>query len=69
MTQNHPISDRPSFFIHPCNTHEALLAVNESTSINAVEYLFLWLGVVGPFVGLYVPGQLVIKHNDQNIRT
>lgn len=57
--QHHPISDRPAFFLHPCNTHAALLAVRPNDSLTAEQYLMLWLGVVGSAVGLHIPSKLL----------
>ena len=57
--QHHPISDLPSFFIHPCNTHEALLAVDNGQKLSAEGYLILWIGVMGSSVGLHMPAKLM----------
>lgn len=46
----------PAFFIHPCNTATALSRVVEEGKVpNVIEYLMLWLGIVGGCVGLSVP--------------
>ncbi|KAL2438757.1 hypothetical protein ABEF95_013690 [Exophiala dermatitidis] len=56
---HHPVWDRPAFFIHPCDTHEALSVVRSNTSLNPETYLVLWIGLVGSAVGLHVPSRLV----------
>lgn len=48
------------FFVHPCNTPEALSHLNTGIPLNPEDYLFLWLGLMGSSVGLYVPSKLLI---------
>lgn len=58
MTE-HPISGLPAYFIHPCLTAEAMDSVQEHKCARDPEgYLMLWLGLVGPGVGLEVPVEL-----------
>jgi hypothetical protein len=52
--QNHPVTDLPAFFIHPCNTGEALDEICHPKPRSPEEYLLVWLGLVGPLVGLHV---------------
>ena len=59
--QNHPITDFPSFFIHPCNTAEAMGELLRGRVVGAFEYLLIWLGLVGSCVGLYVPKELALS--------
>ena len=59
--QNHPITDFPSFFIHPCNTAEAMRELLGGRDVKALEYLLIWLGLVGSCVGLFVPKELALK--------
>jgi ubiquitin-like-conjugating enzyme ATG10 len=47
----HPITDVPSFFIHPCRTKEAM----ENFDCPMAEYLMIWIGLIGGCVGLWVP--------------
>ncbi|KAL2402841.1 hypothetical protein ABEF93_005185 [Exophiala dermatitidis] len=56
---HHPVWDRPAFFIHPCNTHEALSVLRSDTPLTPETYLVLWIGLVGSAVGLHVPSRLV----------
>ncbi|OQU94748.1 Autophagocytosi associated protein, active-site domain-containing protein [Cladophialophora immunda] len=55
---HHPVSDRPAFFLHPCNTQGALSAL-KPMSLSPEEYLILWLGLIGSAVGLHVPSKLM----------
>lgn len=57
---NHPISDLPAFFVHPCNTAEALQAACQDRRCSEEAYIMIWLGLVGPSVNLYVPSQLLL---------
>ncbi|KAK8203039.1 hypothetical protein IWZ01DRAFT_119753 [Phyllosticta capitalensis] len=52
---NHPVTDMPVFFIHPCNTAAALEAAASTPDPSPWEYLQLWFGVVGACVGLDLP--------------
>ncbi len=51
MPQNHPVTDVPAFFIHPCTTKEAM----EQFKCSLKDYLGVWLGLVGGSVGLWLP--------------
>ncbi|EXJ78529.1 hypothetical protein A1O1_08930 [Capronia coronata CBS 617.96] len=55
---HHPVSDHPAFFVHPCNTHEALSALCTDKSLTPERYLILWLGLIGSSVGLHIPSKL-----------
>ncbi|KAL5345573.1 hypothetical protein ACLOAV_009326 [Pseudogymnoascus australis] len=48
---HHPITDLPCFFMHPCNTKEAM----EQFQAKLSDYLMIWLGIVGYYVGLQLP--------------
>ncbi|KAH6675575.1 hypothetical protein B0J14DRAFT_367257 [Halenospora varia] len=50
----HPITDIPAFFIHPCQTKEAI----ETFDCPIKDYLMVWLGLVGGCVGLWVPPEM-----------
>lgn len=58
--QNHPITDVPAFFVHPCNTAEAMQDIIGGRSISVEAYLQIWLGLVGGCVGLALPKGLAI---------
>jgi ubiquitin-like-conjugating enzyme ATG10 len=53
--QDHPISNSPVFFIHPCQTPEVMEATVGRRDINAPEYLLIWIGAMGKCVGLDIP--------------
>lgn len=52
---NHPIFDLPAFFIHPCQTPEALENAGGERPVLIQDYLQLWLGIIGNSVGLQAP--------------
>jgi len=52
---HHPITELPSFFVHPCATKEAMEAFDV---LEKGSYLMCWLGLVGPSVGLWLPVQM-----------
>ncbi|EXJ65246.1 hypothetical protein A1O7_01587 [Cladophialophora yegresii CBS 114405] len=56
---HHPVSDLPSFFLHPCNTQDALSVLEPSGTLTPEEYLSLWLGLIGSAVGLHIPSKLL----------
>lgn len=58
--QNHPITDVPAFFVHPCNTAVAMHVIIGGRSITVEAYLQIWLGLVGGCVGLALPKSLAI---------
>jgi len=47
----HPITGVPTFRVHPCGTPDAMRPLECSLK----DYLQIWLGLVGPCVGLHVP--------------
>ncbi|EOA80715.1 uncharacterized protein SETTUDRAFT_60514, partial [Exserohilum turcica Et28A] len=51
---NHPVTDRPQFFIHPCQTAQVMEASVPSQT-TAEQYLIAWIGAVGKSVGLNLP--------------
>ncbi|RMD44274.1 hypothetical protein DV735_g774, partial [Chaetothyriales sp. CBS 134920] len=55
----HPVTDMPAFFIHPCNTHGAMRAVNDGETLSQEDYLLIWLGLTGSSIGLHVPSHLL----------
>ncbi|KAK1074885.1 hypothetical protein LTR12_002404 [Friedmanniomyces endolithicus] len=52
---DHPVTGIPAYFVHPCRTAEGMAAVGGMSAQEPVEYLLLWLGLVGPGVGLAIP--------------
>ena len=55
---NHPSTDVPCFFLHPCQTSQAMTEVCGESGATLDCYLLKWLGVVGAAVGLFVPMDL-----------
>jgi ubiquitin-like-conjugating enzyme ATG10 len=60
---DHPITNRPVFFIHPCRTAEVMEASVGKRSIAPEEYLITWIGALGKCVGLDVPLALMQQDN------
>ncbi|KAJ5834293.1 hypothetical protein N7447_000319 [Penicillium robsamsonii] len=54
----HPDSGAPAFFIHPCNTADAMANIADAQSVTPGSYLLIWLGLVGHCVNLHVPREL-----------
>lgn len=63
VTQNHPFTDFPSFFVHPCNTADAMRELLRGRRVSPVEYLMIWLGLVGSCVGLHIPRDVALAMN------
>ncbi|KAJ5084332.1 hypothetical protein NUU61_008911 [Penicillium alfredii] len=51
----HPDSGAPAFFVHPCNTANAMAHTADAQSVTPAIYLLIWLGLVGHCVNLHVP--------------
>jgi ubiquitin-like-conjugating enzyme ATG10 len=63
---DHPVTNRPVFFIHPCRTAEVMQASVGNRDIAAEEYLLMWIGALGQCVGLNIPLALV-QHDIQPV--
>lgn len=65
VTQDHPITGAPAFFVHPCKTASALREVVQRTDgaveVTAATYLWLWLGLVGSHVSLELPMPISLR--------
>ncbi|KAK0355243.1 hypothetical protein LTR91_021882 [Friedmanniomyces endolithicus] len=53
--KDHPVTGLPAYFVHPCRTAEGMATVGGTSTRAPVEYFSLWLGLVGPGVGLAIP--------------
>ena len=62
---DHPIENRPVFFIHPCRTAEVMKAIADDRKISPFEYLIMWIGAIGKCVGLDVPIELAVGMKDE----
>ena len=58
--QNHPDNGLVFFFVHPCNTADALREVIDTRQISSLDYMLLWLGLVGNHVGLDLPKNIIL---------
>lgn len=54
-TTDHPIHHHPVWFVHPCQTADALEKAAEGEKVSIQDYLQLWLGIIGISVGLHAP--------------
>ncbi|PYI25331.1 autophagy-related protein Atg10 [Aspergillus indologenus CBS 114.80] len=51
----HPESGTPAFFVHPCNTADAMRQIAGHRRVTPETYLIIWLGLVGNRLGLQLP--------------
>ncbi|KAL2857715.1 hypothetical protein BJY01DRAFT_112642 [Aspergillus pseudoustus] len=54
----HPVSGTPAFFVHPCNTADAMKNIASGREVGPEAYLIIWLGLVGNCLRLQFPGEL-----------
>ncbi|KAL4875574.1 hypothetical protein BJY04DRAFT_162002 [Aspergillus karnatakaensis] len=54
----HPVSGTPAFFVHPCNTADAMRDIADGHDISPETYLIIWLGLTGNCVRLRLPSEL-----------
>ncbi|KAE8350175.1 autophagy-related protein Atg10 [Aspergillus coremiiformis] len=54
----HPQSGTPAFFVHPCNTADAMRQIASQKRVTPEEYLVIWLGMVGNRLSLNLPHEL-----------
>ncbi|KAL3430823.1 hypothetical protein BDV09DRAFT_188926 [Aspergillus tetrazonus] len=54
----HPIFETPAFFVHPCNTADAMRDIASEHDISPEAYLIIWLGLVGSSVRLQLSSDL-----------
>lgn len=61
----------PCFWVHPCNTQNAIREIlsNGSHAVGPLSYLMIWMGVVGAAVGLYLPKAMVTKGAGDDIES
>lgn len=55
---DHPVSGMPVYFVHPCNTQEAMRAVCGGVRPDPLIYILRWIGCLGAVVGLALPTDL-----------
>ncbi|KAI9821569.1 MAG: hypothetical protein M1832_003243 [Thelocarpon impressellum] len=66
---DHPLLDTPAFFIHPCNTADAMRELGDGRDVNLFQYLMLWIGLVGSGVGFHMPTELVMDRGNDDTPT
>ncbi|KAF2266406.1 hypothetical protein CC78DRAFT_615211 [Lojkania enalia] len=55
---DHPFTNSPAFFIHPCRTAKVLETSLETKDIGPKEYLILWMTAFGNYIQLGMPAYL-----------
>lgn len=50
--------ETPAFFVHPCNTADAMRGIASEHDISPEAYLIIWLGLVGSSVRLQLSSDL-----------
>jgi len=55
---DHPVFCTPVFFVHPCRTVEAMKVFSGNADSSPLQYLKIWMGVIGGSVGLFYPTAL-----------
>lgn len=60
----HPASGTPAYFVHPCNTADAMRHVADIADLTPEKYLLVWLGLIGNGVGLTLPRELFASDPD-----
>ncbi|KAI2872812.1 hypothetical protein CBS76997_10858 [Aspergillus niger] len=53
-----PDSGTPAFFVHPCQTTDAMRHIAGQLCLTPEIYLIIWLGLVGNRLGLQLPKEL-----------
>ncbi|KAL3441148.1 hypothetical protein BJX65DRAFT_314099 [Aspergillus insuetus] len=53
----HPVSGTPAFFVHPCNTADAMKDTATGQGIGPEGYLIVWLGLIGNCLRLQLPSE------------
>ncbi|CCU78863.1 unnamed protein product [Blumeria hordei] len=53
-----PVTGVPAFFIHPCQTKEAM----DDFNCPLDDYLSVWIGIVGGCIGLWLPPEIALVH-------
>ncbi|PYH94426.1 autophagy-related protein Atg10 [Aspergillus ellipticus CBS 707.79] len=64
----HPDSGTPAFFVHPCQTADAMRRITGQRCITPESYLIIWLGLVGHRLGLQLPKELFTTERMLNSR-
>ncbi|PLB46983.1 autophagy-related protein Atg10 [Aspergillus steynii IBT 23096] len=54
----HPQSETPVFFVHPCNTADAMRQIAGHQDVTPETYLVIWFGLIGNRLGLHLPSEL-----------
>ena len=58
VVQDHPVTNLPVCFVHPCRTHQVMRTVCANQQLSPIIYLLKWIAIFGSVVGLVVPQDL-----------
>ncbi|KAB8070683.1 autophagy-related protein Atg10 [Aspergillus leporis] len=64
----HPQSGIPAFFVHPCNTADAMSQIAGRQHVTPEAYLIIWLGMVGNRLSLHLPHELFATDGAQTLQ-
>jgi len=64
IIQDHPISNLPVYFVHPCMTHEAMRELCPIPNFQPIVYLLKWFGMFASVLGLTVPHDIAQQVED-----
>lgn len=64
---DHPFSGTLAYFVHPCQTAQAMADSLGKKAATPEEYLMVWMGMIGGSVGLNVPVEMARYLLDTNV--
>ncbi|CEN61530.1 hypothetical protein ASPCAL08184 [Aspergillus calidoustus] len=65
----HPVSGTPSYFVHPCNTADAMKDTATGQGIGPEGYLIIWLGLIGNCLRLQLPSELFATEGNPQLES
>ncbi len=70
--EEHPITGRPSYFFHPCQTAcrmQLIYPNKEMMSSNPGKWILTWMSMILPSAGFRILPQMIQAFNDNSIHT
>lgn len=58
---DHPMFNLPAYFVHPCRTSEVMARMTEGRRARPIDYLLIWIGLIGASIGLTAPVKVAQK--------
>ncbi|KAL3457776.1 hypothetical protein BJX64DRAFT_292821 [Aspergillus heterothallicus] len=65
----HPVFGTPAFFVHPCNTADAMKDIASGRDLPPEAYLIIWLGLVGNCLSLDLPSELFAAEGNPQLKS